>query len=395
MERTVDRRAEQGLVVGNGVTGNAVTGNAVAGAQGDQPATRAAADPGRRPLVVARDGRVLDEIRRHAAAVDCDLVLVPDLDEAEPYWRDAPLVLVDEEVAPSAQVRPRRSDVVLVCGGKPPQSMWRRAFLLGAREVVTLPDTDGVLLTSLADVVEEPSADRGRVVAVLGGRGGAGASVLAAAVSVCAARSGGRSVLIDCDPLGGGIDLVLGAELQDGARWPDVRVQGGRVAMSALDDALPVTGPSDGPVSLLSCDRDGPGPAPDTIEAVLRAGVRAGRTVVCDLPREPGPCGQSVLTIADLVVIVVPAELRACAAASRVLERIGDAHSRTRVLVRGPSPDGLSARDVAGGVGVPLLGWLPADRRVAKTVERGSFNPRRRGPLDTAARAVLRQVVAT
>lgn len=333
-----------------------------------------------------------DEIRRHAAAVDCDVVRVSDLDEAAPYWNDAPLVLVDEDVAPSARVQPRRADVVMVCGAKPPPSVWRRAVVLGAREVVTLPDTDGVLLTSLADVVEQPSADRGRVVAVLGGRGGAGASVLAAAVSVSAAKAGNRSMLVDCDPLGGGIDLVLGAELKDGVRWPDVRVQGGRVAMAALDEALPIGGPSDGPVALLSCDRDGLGPGPETIEAVLRAGVRAGRTVVCDLPREPGLCGQRVLAVADLVVMVVPAELRACVAASRVLDRLGDARSRARVLVRAPSPDGLGARDVAGSVGVPLLGWLPSDRRVARAVERGSFNLRRRGPLAAGARTVLREL---
>ncbi|GAA1200313.1 septum site-determining protein Ssd [Prauserella alba] len=369
----MDRTAEPGVVA------NAVTTGTMSGGHG-------------RPLVVAREGRVLDEIRRHAAAVDCDLVHVADLDDAEPYWHEAPLVLVDEDVAPSTRVRPRRGDVVLVCGGKPPQSMWRRAVVLGVREVVTLPDADGVLLTSLADVVERPSTDRGRVVAVVGGRGGAGASVLAAAVSVSAARQGGRSVLVDCDPLGGGIDLVLGAELQDGVRWPDVRVQGGRVAMSALDEALPVAGPADGPVALLSCDRDGGGPAPETVEAVLRAGVRAGRTVVCDLPRDPGPCGRRVLTVADLVVVVVPAELRACVAASRVLERLGEPRGRVRVLVRGPSPDGLGARDVAGSVGVPLLGWVPADRRVAKAVERGSFNPRRRGALGTAARTVLREL---
>lgn len=374
MERTVDRPVERDATVER------------------RPAEQVAGTEGR-PLVVAREGRVLDEIRRHAAAVDCDVVGVSDLDEAAPYWHDAPLVLVDEELAPSTRVRPRRGDVVMVCGGKPPQSAWRRAVVLGAREVVTLPDAHGVLLTSFADVVERPSTDRGRVVAVLGGRGGAGASVLAAAVSVGAARAGGRSVLVDCDPLGGGIDLVLGAELQDGVRWPDVRVQGGRVSISALDAALPVAGPPDGPVALLSCDRDGGGPAPETVDAVLRAGVRAGRTVVCDLPREPGPCGQRVLTAADLVVVVVPAELRACVAASRVLDRLGGARSRTRVLVRGPSPDGLSARDVATSVGVPLLGWLPADRRIARAVERGSFNPRRRGPLGTAARTVLRELV--
>lgn len=351
-------------------------------------------DGGERPLVVSAGGPVLEEIRRHAAAVDCEPVYVPDLDTALPYWQDAPLVLVDDDVVPAAPGMPRRDDVFLLCGGKPPQSLWRRAFALGAREVVSLPDSEGVLLAVLADLAEAPSTDRGRVVAVIGGRGGAGASVVAAAVSVSAARSGTRSVLVDCDPLGGGIDLVLGAESAEGLRWPDVRVQGGRLAMSALDEALPVSAHGDGHVALLSCGRDGADPGPEAVAAVVEAGVRAGRIVVCDLPREPGPCGRRVLRSADLVVLVVPAELRASVAASRVLDRLGEARSRTRVLVRGPAPDGLAAHEVAAAVGAPSLGWLHADRRLAKAVERGAFAPSRRSPLGTAATTILRALRA-
>ena len=64
---------------------------------------------------------------------------------------------------------------------------------------------------------------RGAAVAVVGGCGGAGASVLAAALAVTAVRHGGRALLVDCDPLGGGLDLVLGAEHVAGLRWPDDR----------------------------------------------------------------------------------------------------------------------------------------------------------------------------
>ena len=60
------------------------------------------------------------------------------------------------------------------------------------------------------------------MLAVVGGRGGAGASVFAVATAVRAARSGERALLVDCDPLGGGVDLVLGAEDLDGLRWPEV-----------------------------------------------------------------------------------------------------------------------------------------------------------------------------
>lgn len=347
-----------------------------------------------RPLVVAAEGPVLDEIQRLAAAVGCDADQVADLEAARGRWTEAPLVLVDDAVAGAAAGLPKRDDVLLVCAGKPPPSAWRRAFLLGAEDVVALPDTDGVLVTALADVAEGPSPQRGRVLAVVGGRGGAGASVLAAAVALGVAKSGGDALLVDCDSLGGGIDLVLGAELEGGLRWPELRVQAGRVSMAALDDALPGIDHGAGRLAVLSCDRDGPGPAPDAVAAVVAAGTRAGRVVVCDLPREPGPSGDQVLRLADLVVLVVPAELRACVAASRVLANLGDSRGRVRVLARGPSLDGLTGRDVADAVGAPLLGWLRPDRRLAKALERGSFNPRRRSSLGAATRAVLDELHA-
>ena len=46
-------------------------------------------------------------------------------------------------------------------------------------------------------------------------------------------------MLVDCDPLGGGLDLVLGAEDLGGLRWPGLDVGGGRVPATALHAALP------------------------------------------------------------------------------------------------------------------------------------------------------------
>jgi hypothetical protein len=69
---------------------------------------------------------------------------------------------------------------------------------------------------------------------------------------------------------------------------------------------------------------------------------------------------------------VVPAEVRATAAAARVvtaLERVCGAPD-LRVVVRGPAPSGLSAHVVAAGLGLPLAGHVRADRRLAAALER-------------------------
>ena len=48
------------------------------------------------------------------------------------------------------------------------------------------------------------------------------------------------ALLVDVDPWGGGIDLVLGSEDEPGLRWPDLALQGGRLS-TAVREALPRT----------------------------------------------------------------------------------------------------------------------------------------------------------
>ena len=74
-----------------------------------------------------------------------------------------------------------------------------------------------LLVARLADSVEG-GAPPARLVAVVGGSGGAGASTLSAALAVTALRLGVRPWLVDADPLGGGIDLALGGEDTVGLR---------------------------------------------------------------------------------------------------------------------------------------------------------------------------------
>src|SRR5205814_44230 len=118
------------------------------------------------------------------------------------------------------------------------QQVCRGAGAVGAQHVAVLPDAEAWLVGALADAVESP-ADGGRVLAVVGGRGGAGASVFATAVAVAVAESGRHAMLVDCDALSGGLDLAVGAEKVDGLRWSGLTLASGRVSASALHAALP------------------------------------------------------------------------------------------------------------------------------------------------------------
>jgi secretion/DNA translocation related CpaE-like protein len=152
---------------------------------------------------------------------------------------------------------------------------------------------------------------------------------------------------------------------------------------------VPAVGSGAGELSLLSCDRSGSGPRPGAVTSVLDAGRRAGETVVCDVPRYPTEAALAAIDGADLVVLVVPAEVRSTAAAARVASVLRQRGTPLWLVVRGPAPGGLSPRDVASALGLPLLHAMRPQPGLARTLDRGTPPGAGRGPLAAAARAVL------
>ncbi|MCW2717594.1 septum site-determining protein Ssd [Pseudonocardia sp.] len=351
-----------------------------------------------RGLVMMSDPDLLDSVLRLAAAAGCELHRVVDAAQARGHWGTSPLVLLDAPAAERCAVAglPRRGGVVVAASGAPPPDAWRHAVAVGAEHVVSLPEAEAWLVAALAEASEGRHGS-GAVLAVVGGRGGAGASVFAAAVAVTAVREGERALLVDCDPLGGGLDLVLGAEDLGGLRWPDIDVGGGRVPATALHAALPapaVGRTGAGELGVLSCDRSAHGPTPAAVAAVLDAGRRGGETVVCDLPRYPTDAAVAALGAADLTLLVVPADVRSSAAAARVAAVLSEHGGPVRLVVRGPSPGGVEAREIARALDLPLLAEMRPEPGLARSLERGSAPGRPRGPLATAARAVLTELRA-
>lgn len=236
------------------------------------------------------------------------------------------------------------------------------------------------------------------VVGVVGARGGAGASVLAAALARTAARTGRETVLVDADPLGGGLDLLLGAEDVPGLRWPDLVRARGSLPPRVVPGGLPRV---DG-VTLVSADRAVPEggvwpPAPEigtqTFEAVIRAVRAHADLLVVDLPRWAP--GRAVEAGCDVVHVVVPADVGSVAAASRVVGGLTGADPVLRLVVRALGRGGLSGRAVAEVLGLPLAGVLrPEPGLDAALARREPPGLRRRGPLSLVSRALLEDLDA-
>ncbi len=337
-------------------------------------------------LVVITDPVIGAEVGRAAAAVDVALTHVPS-DPEPTRWRRARRILVDRAGAQAclAAGLPRRPEVLLVVDGQDLDGgsggeQWRLAVHLGAQEVFTLPAEADRLVRALAEPAQAEGG--GAVLAVLGGRGGAGASVFAAALAQSCA---GPVLLVDLDVDGAGADLLLGIEDRPGVRWPQLRTAAGRVEAQSLRRALPRTDR----IAVLT--GDGPTPDPGTVQAVLAAG-REGGTVVCDLPRGDGPSAQAVLAEADLTAVLTSADVRGAAAAVRTARRLRAVRAEAGLVVRGPAPGGLTAPRIAEAVGLPLWATMRPQPGLDRMLEHGGLRLARRSPLRAAAETVCARV---
>jgi len=316
-----------------------------------------------------------------------------EIGDARSAWSTAPLVVVGSDVAGEVACvsTPRREGVVLVGLDLDDAGVWQLAVQIGAEHVAFLPDGEHWLTDRLADCAELRGAE-GVLLCTIGGRGGAGSSTLAVALATTAARRGLRTMLVDADPLGGGLDLVVGSEDAAGLRWPQLAPGRGRVSGASLAQALPTVGE----LTVLSWDRGDVLSIPaETMAVVLAAGQRSWDLVVVDLPRTVDESVRTALERSQSTLVVVPAEVRATAAAGRVCTAVCVAARDVRVVVRGPSPAGLTAQDVSEALGLPLAGTLRPEPGLAAALERGEAPARRgRGPLARLCAALLDEFTA-
>lgn len=333
------------------------------------------------------DEPVVDAVLAAAAALAVGVTVVPDVDEALRRWASADVVLVGGDLgAALAQAAPRPRPRTYLVGRDPAElSAW--SLPLGA-QVIPLPH-------GLAWLTAALTADAGRaspVIAVTGGSGGVGASTLAAGLALEAAARGRPAALVDVDPLGGGLDLLLGAERTPGWRWP--RLVGARGEVSDVRQFLPAV---EG-VTLVSTARRatpdaGVQPGPEALEAVLGSLARHHDVVVVDTGRSPTASVRRHLRLAHATLLVCATDVRSVAAAAHAVHHLELAEPR--VVVRRRRGLGAPSGQVAEALGLALAGTLPEEGRLARAAQEGDLPgrwPRSRWRRSVAA--VLDHVLA-
>lgn len=348
-------------------------------------------------MVLTRDRGLGEQLQRLAAAAGAAPAVHVEPGAALRSWSAAPLALVGVDVADelAALAPARRPGVHLVGWAPTPDETFRTALRLGAVDVLELPRCERLIGDLLTDL-EDAAPGLGLVVGVLGGSGGAGATTFAAALGQVAARAA-ATLVVDADPLGPGVDRVLGLEEGEGVRWQDLGGTDGRLSGRALRDAVPRrgrlgvlswhwgAGAAGGP--RVGTDL-GPPPAPagELVREVLAAARRGHGTVVVDLPRSIGPAAAEVLARLDRLVVLgrpgLPAAVatsRQCALASGELA----AEVAPLLVVRGTPLDGAR---LARASGATLLLTMGEQRGLAESLDLGLGPLRhRRGALGRAA----------
>lgn len=314
---------------------------------------------GQHVALISRDVRLVDGVRRLCAMAGQPLRVAAHTDDVPRLCRHASLVVVDSEAIDvvGEALRGQSADVVVVTDDAGRLSVWEAAVRVGASRVLTQPADDAVLLELVA-LASEPAGPAGPLLAVVGGRGGVGASTLAIALAWAAAEQNRPVTLVDLDGFGGGLDVALGLERVDGLRWPQLCSTRGVVASAALREQLPAIG--DVAVVSVAAPAVADDPVvtmPDraALASVLDATRRASGVVVVDLPRASTELADTVIVDATAVVLVVPAEVRAVAAATTCLRRLHTFRDDVHLVVRTDARGRLRDNDVTSALGLEHL----------------------------------------
>ena len=253
----------------------------------------------------------------------------------------------------------------MVGHGPAPDDLFRAALAVGADTVAELPAAETWLVETLTDVVDGTSG-RAVTLAVVGGSGARGHDVR---------RGPGQdrrlrlppATLVDADPLGGGIERVIGLDAPDGVGWGSLRGSAGRFGSRSLRAALPQV---DGLAVLGWGASPRGGLDPGVVREVVSALQRGNETVVLDVPRYPDEATGEVLTRCDHVLVVTTLTLPGVAAGGLAAAAVAP-YARQVHLVARRGPAALDPDDVARTLGLPLVAVMAGQRRLAEAVDLG------------------------
>ena len=318
------------------------------------------------PHTLVRHGTVDDAIHALAYLDRPPQRLVVDISASAMPLSD--LARLADACAPSVSV--------VVIGDRNDVGLFRELLRMGVDDYLSKPLTVELLCRVLgSQQAPEPvqQARTGKLVACVGARGGAGASTVAVNLAWALANQQQRRVaLIDLDPHGGPVNVLLGTRSNEGLT--DVLKNVNRLDPHYVNRTLVPIGPH---LSVLSSEMDfSAGTQPDllALQRLFNELKKHFHYIIADLPDRAGPVSQCVIEAAQTTVLVSDPSVYGARESARLIRQaenrdnsvplmlvINHAHSEVKAE--------LSIGDYEEAIGRKVSLELPHDAEAASAAE--------------------------
>ncbi|UTI65896.1 AAA family ATPase [Paraconexibacter antarcticus] len=338
--------------------------------------------------LVAVDGHVNGElVERVIGDPRVAVSAVGDPSMGWPSREDAEALLVvcrDESEEGLELVRRAHADypgrpVVVACEGSP-NGFLRKAFRAGAEDVVSITTPDQTAIDTylaLAKAVARRDSDKltateGRVITVLGPKGGTGKTLVSTNLAAALSSEHQRAVVIDLDLQFGDVGLAMG--LRPERTLYDLAMSGGSPDATKLEGYI--VDHVSGAGALLAPTRPDQAASvtPDSVRELIRVLRASTPFVVIDTPPAFSP---EVIAALDestdicMVTMLDAPSLKNTKIALETLQLLGVQVPVRLVLNRSDSNVGISHADVVAILGRAPDVLVPSSREVVRSVNAG------------------------
>ena len=329
-------------------------------------------------MAVALDGPVLDAaLTALGSLVRLSPPNAVPYREAEPVaWVERPRVVLvdfDRNTEKATELGPALLDMlpgvllVALSQRSDPERI-RSAMRAGFREYVVLPDDLPLLRRSVQEIAlaaEEQDQGSGKIIALLGSKGGAGVTMLAANL---AAELAATQRVLAIDMVYGMGDLAVMMDVAPGGGMAELLRNIGRLDDRVLE-ACSVTHPSQALV--LGQPEDAQTFEPPPVDAVMRLlhiAARCFPIVLVDCGTGAEEQALTTVATADEVLLVTTPEVPALRNAwrrLRLMDRLGVERDRVRLVINRWSRSApVSRKDIEGNLGIRVFATLDEDPKL-------------------------------
>jgi Flp pilus assembly CpaE family ATPase len=258
----------------------------------------------------------------------------------------------------------------------------REAVAVGAGSVFAWPEERERLAEAVAEAAGRSAAPghRGRVIAVTGARGGAGATFVATHLAAAYADRGASCVLVDLDLEFAGLSAALGVGWSDPVRTlSDLVPVAAELGPEHVRDAVLAHPRGFGILLAPRAEPDGPSAEVTPGLCVASVALLAGDVdvIILHLPRTVDALTRAAIRMADQTLVVTTLDLFSLYGARRTVAAFGLdlAGGRGSVVVNEPGRSSLGIGEVERVLGARPFAAIHSDPSVRRAQERCQLLP--------------------